>query len=156
MCPYVSSQLNRSQCTHPCSQARHGFNKQTFALFLKDAFITALLACVFVPFLVLAITYILMISGPFAPLYLWAFLCAFSLFMMAIFPSVIQPLFNKFTPLPEGPLRTRIEQLAASLKFPLKKLYTMDGSKRSQHSERIHRCMHVLAISISPEPSHLV
>lgn len=44
------------------------------------------------------------------------------------------PLFNKFENLPEGTLRTKIEELAGSLKFPLKKLYSMDGSKRSAHS----------------------
>jgi Zn-dependent protease with chaperone function len=48
--------------------------------------------------------------------------------------TVIAPLFNKFDPLPEGSLRAKIEELAGSLKFPLKKLFTMDGSKRSAHS----------------------
>lgn len=47
---------------------------------------------------------------------------------------MIAPLFNKFDPLPEGSLRGKIEALAGSLKFPLKKLYQMDGSKRSAHS----------------------
>lgn len=53
---------------------------------------------------------------------------------MMIFPSFIQPLFNKFTPLPEGSLRKKIEALAIRLKFPLKKLFVVDGSKRSSHS----------------------
>ena len=44
------------------------------------------------------------------------------------------PLFNKFTPLEEGVLRTRIEALASSLAFPLTKLFVCDGSKRSSHS----------------------
>jgi len=48
--------------------------------------------------------------------------------------AVIAPLFNKFDPLPAGSLRSKIEELAGSLKFPLKKLYQMDGSKRSAHS----------------------
>jgi STE24 endopeptidase len=43
-------------------------------------------------------------------------------------------LFNKLTPLPEGPLRTRVESLAGRLGFPLKHLYVIDGSKRSSHS----------------------
>jgi STE24 endopeptidase len=57
-----------------------------------------------------------------------------SLFFMTIYPVVIAPLFNKYELLPEGSLREKIEALAGSLKFPLKKLYTMDGSKRSSHS----------------------
>lgn len=47
---------------------------------------------------------------------------------------MIAPLFNKFDPLPDGSLRSKIEALASSLQFPLKKLYQMDGSKRSAHS----------------------
>ncbi|CAN6273328.1 unnamed protein product [Urochloa humidicola] len=57
-----------------------------------------------------------------------------ALLTMTIYPIVIAPLFNKFTPLPEGALREKIEMLAASLKFPLKKLFVVDGSTRSSHS----------------------
>lgn len=54
--------------------------------------------------------------------------------MVVLFPTVIQPLFNKLSPLAEGDLRTRIESLATKLNFPLKHLYEIDGSKRSSHS----------------------
>jgi len=54
--------------------------------------------------------------------------------MVILYPTVIQPLFNKLSPLPTGELRTRIEALASKLKFPLKHLYEIDGSKRSSHS----------------------
>ena len=53
---------------------------------------------------------------------------------MTIYPNFIQPLFDTYTLLPSGDLRTSIEQLAASLHFPLKKLFVVDGSKRSSHS----------------------
>jgi STE24 endopeptidase len=53
---------------------------------------------------------------------------------MVLYPTVIQPLFNKLTPLPEGALRDRVIALASSLKFPLKNIYVIDGSKRSSHS----------------------
>jgi len=53
---------------------------------------------------------------------------------MTIYPMVIAPLFDKYTPLKEGDLRTRIENLAAKIKFPLTKLYVVEGSKRSAHS----------------------
>jgi len=60
---------------------------------------------------------------------------AFQLSMVILYPLVIQPLFNKLSPLPaDSPLRTRIETLAAKLKFPLTDLYVIDGSKRSAHS----------------------
>ncbi|CAL1273872.1 unnamed protein product [Larinioides sclopetarius] len=53
---------------------------------------------------------------------------------MTVYADFIAPLFDKFTPLPEGTLRTRIEELAKSISFPLKKLYVVEGSKRSSHS----------------------
>lgn len=53
---------------------------------------------------------------------------------MMIFPSFIQPLFNKFTPLEDGSLKKKIDALAVRLEFPLKKLFVVDGSKRSSHS----------------------
>ena len=56
------------------------------------------------------------------------------MFFITIYPTVIQPLFNKLTPMEPGELRTRIEELASRIKFPLKKLYIIDGSKRSSHS----------------------
>ena len=54
--------------------------------------------------------------------------------MVFIYADFIAPLFDKYTPLPEGSLRSAIEDLALSLNFPLKKLYLVDGSKRSAHS----------------------
>lgn len=59
---------------------------------------------------------------------------AFQFFFITIYPTVIQPLFNKLTPLEQGELRTRIEELAGRISFPLKKLYVIDGSRRSSHS----------------------
>jgi STE24 endopeptidase len=56
------------------------------------------------------------------------------MFLMTIYPMVIAPLFDKYTPLKEGELRTRIENLAAKIHFPLTKLYVVEGSKRSAHS----------------------
>lgn len=59
---------------------------------------------------------------------------AFQLTLVIVYPTIIQPLFNKLSPLPDGELRSRIENLAGRLKFPLKHLYEIDGSKRSSHS----------------------
>ena len=58
----------------------------------------------------------------------------FSVFMMTIVPVVIMPMFNKYEPLKESELKTRIYALADQLKYPLTKLFVMDGSKRSSHS----------------------
>jgi len=56
------------------------------------------------------------------------------LFLMTVYPDFIAPLFDKYTPMPEGDLRTAIEDLAASVEFPLYKLFVVEGSKRSSHS----------------------
>lgn len=115
-------------------EARHGFNKQTIWLFFRDMIKGFLLAIVIGPPIVAAIITIVQKGGPYLAIYLWAFMLIVSLVMMTLYPVVIAPLFNKFTPLPEGDLRTKIESLASSLKFPLKKLFVVDGSTRSSHS----------------------
>lgn len=48
--------------------------------------------------------------------------------LMHIYPEYIAPLFDKYNPLPDGELKERIEKLAASLEFPLKKLYVVEGN----------------------------
>ena len=49
--------------------------------------------------------------------------------LVTIYADYIAPLFDRFTPLPEGELRTAIEQMAASIDFPLKKLYVVEGKE---------------------------
>jgi len=62
-------------------------------------------------------------------------ICSYCYFRNGYFyPTVIAPLFNKFTELPEGELRSKIEALASRVEFPLTKLYQIDGSTRSAHS----------------------
>ena len=58
----------------------------------------------------------------------------FSTFMMTIVPVFIMPLFNKYEPLEDSDLKTQIYALADRIKYPLNKLFVMDGSKRSSHS----------------------
>ncbi|KAK7837973.1 caax prenyl protease 1 like protein [Quercus suber] len=115
-------------------EARHGFNKQTIWLFFRDLFKGICLAVILGPPIVSAIIFIVQKGGPYLAIYLWGFMFVLSIVMMTVYPILIAPLFNKFTPLPEGELRDKIEKLASSLKFPLKKLFVVDGSTRSSHS----------------------
>lgn len=115
-------------------ERKHGFNKQTVSLFVTDKIKSLLLTVVIGgPFTALLLS-IIQRGGEFFYIYVWAFLFCFSVFMMTIVPVVIMPLFNKYEPLPDGALKTRIYELAARLKYPLTKLFVMDGSKRSSHS----------------------
>ncbi|CAL0308434.1 unnamed protein product [Lupinus luteus] len=115
-------------------EARHGFNKQTIWLFFRDMIKSIFLSILIGPPIVAAIIVIVQKGGPYLAIYLWAFMFVLSIVMMTVYPVLIAPLFNKFTPLPDGQLREKIEKLAASLKFPLKKLFVIDGSTRSSHS----------------------
>jgi STE24 endopeptidase len=115
-------------------EARHGFNKQTIWLFFRDMIKGMCLSIILGPPIVAAIIVIVQKGGPYLAIYLWGFMFVLSLVMMTIYPILIAPLFNKFTPLPGGELRDKIEKLASSLKFPLKKLFVVDGSTRSSHS----------------------
>ncbi|KAI1294482.1 hypothetical protein EDD11_008119 [Mortierella claussenii] len=115
-------------------EERHGFNKQTLKLYLSDLIKGHLVGGVIgLPFLA-GFLKIIKISGENFYFYVWLFMVAFQLIMVSIYPTFIQPLFNKFDPLPEGELRTMIEALATRIQFPLTKLFVIDGSKRSGHS----------------------
>ena len=72
-------------------------------------------------------------SGALWWLYAWLVWSGFQLLMMVLYPSVIAPLFNKFTPLADDSLKARIEGLMHRVGFASKGLFVMDGSKRSAH-----------------------
>uniref|UniRef100_A0A0K8SAW5 CAAX prenyl protease n=1 Tax=Lygus hesperus TaxID=30085 RepID=A0A0K8SAW5_LYGHE len=115
-------------------EEKHGFNKQTLGFFIKDKIKTFLVMnLIVIPLGVITIM-IVKAGGDYFFIYLWLFGMVTLVFLMTIYPDYIAPLFDKYTPLPEGELRTQIEELAASLSFPLYKLYLVEGSKRSVHS----------------------
>jgi len=115
-------------------EERHGFNKQTLALYFTDKLKTFALSILIGGPVLSALIHIIKWGGPYFYVYTWLFILGFTLFMMTIYPNVIAPIFNKFTPLEDGELRSSIEKLAASIEFPLTKLFVVDGSKRSGHS----------------------
>ena len=64
----------------------------------------------------------------------WGFMTLFQLVMNVLYPVLIAPVFNKFEPLADGDLKTRLENLARECDFPVRGIFTMDGSRRSRHS----------------------
>ena len=115
-------------------EVRFGFNQMTRRLFATDAIKGVLLGAALGAPLVLAILWFINSTGGQWWLYAWIAYCAFQLLVLFLFPTVIMPLFNKFTPLEEGTLKSAIESLLARCGFRAGGLFVMDGSKRSRHS----------------------
>lgn len=107
---------------------------QTAMFFVKDEIKKFLVAQIITLPLLCGMIWIVQHGGDYFFWYLWLLSVVVSLFMMILYPEVIAPLFDKYSPLPEGELKQKIEELAASLKFPLYKLFIVEGSKRSSHS----------------------
>lgn len=113
--------------------ARFGFNKRTLRLFLFDLVKQAVLALVLgVPLLALVL-WLMNGMGAYWWLYVWLVWSAFNLLVLAVFPTFIAPLFNKFTPLEDMDLKARIERLLSNCGFRSQGLFVMDGSRRSSH-----------------------
>lgn len=115
-------------------EEKYGFNKQTVQFFIWDKIKAFLLSQVIVLSIASIAIVIVKNGGDWFFLWLWIAACIMVFLLLTIYPSVIAPLFDKYTPLPEGELRTEIENLAAKLEFPLGQLYIVEGSKRSAHS----------------------
>jgi len=115
-------------------EERFGFNTTTQGLWwmdrLKALILGLALAC---PLLVL-ILFLVSWTGAYWWLWAWGALMGFQLLIGLLAPVLILPLFNKFTPLPEGSLRERLLNLARRTNFRAKSIQVMDGSKRSRHS----------------------
>ncbi len=111
-----------------------GFNKSTLKLYLADKLKGLLVSLVIgIPFL-FVVFYLMGETGPYWWLWAFLFILAFQILMVILYPTLIAPLFNKFEPLKEGELRERILALAEKAGFKTSGIYTMDGSRRSAHS----------------------
>mmetsp|Transcript_13365 Transcript_13365/g.16819 ORF Transcript_13365/g.16819 Transcript_13365/m.16819 type:complete len:425 (-) Transcript_13365:78-1352(-) len=135
------SQYSRTLLLMPISlystfviEQKFGFNKQTiggyFMDHIKGLAIGIVLGAPIAAGLILVIEW----GGEYFWLYTWLFVVFVILVMVTIYPTLIAPIFNKFTELEPGELREGIEALATRVKFPLTKLYKVDGSTRSAHS----------------------
>ncbi|WP_246181539.1 M48 family metallopeptidase [Dechloromonas hortensis] len=114
-------------------EARHGFNRMSLGLFFADLFKHALIGVLIGAPVILAVLWLMGAMGNYWWLYVWLFWSAFNLLIMFVYPTWIAPLFNKFAPLEEGEMKTRIEALLARCGFRSSGLFVMDGSKRSSH-----------------------
>ncbi|CCF55761.1 hypothetical protein KAFR_0A03260 [Kazachstania africana CBS 2517] len=123
-----------SYYSHFVLEEKFGFNKITVKLWITDMIKSSLLGVAIGG----PVLYVfLKIFDMFETNFLW-YICLFifvvQILAITIVPVFIMPLFNKFTPLEDGELKTSIEKLAKSVNFPLDKIFVIDGSKRSSHS----------------------
>ncbi|KAH7728345.1 Peptidase family M48 containing protein [Aphelenchoides avenae] len=137
----VASQLASTVIKLPFSlyrtfviEQKHGFNKETLGFFVKDRIKKLVVSQLIVVPLVAVVIWIVHIGGRYFFVYVWAFLSLFTFVMMWVYPEFIAPLFDKYTSLPDSKLKEKIEALAQKVEFPLTKLYVVQGSKRSSHS----------------------
>jgi len=115
-------------------EEKYGFNKMTYKTYVVDLIKTIVLSLLLgVPLLYL-IFWLYSQAGTFWWLYAFLALFGFELFIAAIYPMLLAPIFNKFTPLPDGELKESILSIAQKIKFKMAGIFTIDGSKRSSHS----------------------
>jgi STE24 endopeptidase len=114
-------------------EQRFGFNKMTPRMFVADLLKNAVLAAALGVPLVACILWVMERAGELWWLYAWLIWVAFNLVILTVYPVWIAPLFNKFSPLDDAPLRQRIELLLERCGFRAQGLMVMDGSRRSSH-----------------------
>lgn len=114
-------------------EEQYGFNKMTPVMFFTDLIKQSVLGLLLGAPLLFSVLWLMEQMGENWWLYAWLAWIAFNLFVLAIFPTWIAPLFNKFTPLEDTTLKTRIEQLMTKCGFKASGLFVMDGSRRSSH-----------------------
>ncbi|MBP6187684.1 MAG: M48 family metallopeptidase [Azonexus sp.] len=114
-------------------EARHGFNRMTLGLFITDLLKQTLLGVAIGAPVIAAVLWLMGAMGQYWWLYVWLFWSGFNLLIMFVYPTWIAPLFNKFSPLEDGEMKSRIEALLTRCGFRSSGLFVMDGSKRSSH-----------------------
>jgi STE24 endopeptidase len=113
--------------------AKFGFNKMTVSMFYSDLIKHSLVGVVLGAPILFAALWLMQSAGEFWWLYLWLVWALFNLLMLAVYPTFIAPLFNKFSPLKDEALKLRIENLLTKCGFKSQGLFVMDGSSRSSH-----------------------
>ena len=115
-------------------EERFGFNKMTPRLWLADLIKSTLVGTLIGLPIAALILWLMGAAGPLWWLWAWAVWMGFNLLLLMVYPTFIAPLFNKFKPLDDASLKSRVTALMNKCGFAAKGLYVMDGSKRSAHA----------------------
>ena len=114
-------------------EARFGFNKMTWKTYVLDLVKGVLVSALLGAPLLALILWLMEVAGELWWLYAWVAWSAFNILILAIYPSFIAPLFNKFSPMQDEALKTRVKRLLERCGFRAQGLFVMDGSRRSAH-----------------------
>lgn len=112
-------------------EEKYGFNKSTKGLFVLDILKSILLSVVIGSAILALITWLYMLNPKVFWITALVVMLLFSLIMNALYSTIILPLFNKKSPLPEGELKHKVVEFASSIGFSINNIYVIDGSKRS-------------------------
>ena len=115
-------------------EQRHGFNRMSLALWLRDGVKGVLVGAAIGLPLAALVLWIMAVSGGLWWLWAWLAWVGFNLVLLVLYPTVIAPLFNRFEPLADATLAARVQALMQRCGFAAKGLFVMDGSRRSAHA----------------------
>ncbi|MDP2755840.1 MAG: M48 family metallopeptidase [Nitrospirota bacterium] len=113
---------------------KYGFNTTTPKLWLTDFLKSILVSTILMGIVALVGLWLIQSSPNYWWIWVWGFFLIFSLFMMYISPYVIEPLFNKFTPIEEEGIEDKIKKLMQKVNLKVSRVFKMDASKRSRHT----------------------
>jgi STE24 endopeptidase len=114
-------------------EERFGFNHMSARLFVADLLRSALVTMILGGPLLYGVLWLMQGAGSYWWLAAWALFFSFSLLMTWLYPILIAPIFNRFTPLDDAGLIERVRSLAARCGFTARGVFVMDGSRRSGH-----------------------
>lgn len=115
-------------------EKKFGFNKMTLGLWFSDLIKDLILSFVIKAIMLIVLVFVFKTFADMWWLPIWCFMILFSLAMQVIYPQFIAPLFNKFSPLPDGELRDKLTSLLVKSGYKPDGLFVVDSSKRSTHS----------------------
>ncbi|MBI5327726.1 MAG: M48 family metallopeptidase [Deltaproteobacteria bacterium] len=113
---------------------KYGFNTMTARLWIADFVKSLIVSTILTSLLLFSAFYLIQQTPNYWWFWVWCFVFAYSMFVMYISPYVIEPLFNKFTPVEDESLNQRIIRLAEKVGIHTSKILKIDASKRSRHT----------------------
>lgn len=115
-------------------EERFGFNRMSIKTFITDQLKALIIGLILGIPLLASLLWIINQTGSYWWVFGFILVMTFQLLTAAVYPVLLAPIFNKFMPLPDGELKDGIEKLTKNLHFRIAGVFTMDGSKRSSHS----------------------